>query len=62
MSPGHLNGNQNIPGIGRYTGGVVGVNRLPGKVSTGIPFPIVLLSVSNTGASGFGAVGTHQKI
>lgn len=54
----HLNGYPKIHGIGRYPNGE---GRFPGILSRGIPFPIVELSVLNTGYNGLGNLGTHPK-
>ena len=47
LSVGHLNGNPKIPGIGRYAQSIG--HRFPGKVSSGIPFPMLVFSVLNIG-------------
>jgi hypothetical protein len=57
----HLNGNPKNHGAGKYPTGGNG-HRLPGIFKSGIPFPIVLLSVLNIGYNGFGGLGTHPKI
>jgi hypothetical protein len=51
-----------IPQAPEGDGGHTGITLSVGKARSGNHFPSVLLSTLNTMLSGFGALGTHQKI